>query len=370
MKKFPRVFAVLLALILVATIIPAAYAAGTAPGKQASVSFSFKNVCGIDGKFTFSNPAIISGVTYSENTTLKGGVENDEAFYYGSKETDITITVSFKISASAKDGDKCDVSFRYETSDVNGDMSEWNTVTKTVTVEIPDTPTEPKPTEPKPTEPKPTEPKPTQPKPTEPVSTVDYTELKNQISAAKALKADGYTAPSWQALQDALAMAEEALKSKDQSVVDAASAALAEAIKNLQKLDYTALMEAIEKTETFLNSDAMDGKGGALLDALQGAKALLNNAKNQEDIDKAAAALLAALTALDEVLKQLGGAPAVVEPTDDYCNISIHYVWPILFFVCLAINLAFVALVVWYLRRRKKENDDTPLVNYDIDDDI
>lgn len=369
MKKFPRVFAVLLALILVATIIPAANAAGTAPGQKASVSFTFKNICGIDGEFTFSNPDIISGdVSYSEKTTMMGGVDNNLAFYFGSKYTDITITVSFKVSPNAKDGDKCDVRFAYKTSDMNGDMSEQMTATKTVTVEIPDTPTEPKPTEPKPTQP--SKPKPTQPKPTEPSSTVDYTELKNQIAAAKALKADGYTAPSWQALQDALKAAEEALNSKDQKVVDAASVALADAIKNLKKLDYSALIEAIEKTEAFLNSDAMDGKGGALLDALLGAKALLNNAKDQEDIDKAASALLAALTALEEVLKQLGGAPTVVEPTDDYCNISIHYVWPILFFVCLAINLAFVALVVWYLRRRRKENDDTPLVNYDIDDDI
>ena len=58
-----------------------------------------------------------------------------------------------------------------------------------------------------------------------------------------------------------------------------------------------------------------------------------------------------------------------VEPSDDYCNIKIHYVWPILFFISLALNLGFIALIVVYVVRRKKnQTDDTPLVDYDIDD--
>ena len=357
MKKFSRIFVVLMALILVAAMVPAANAAGTAPGEKASVSFTYKDIYGIDGEFTFSNPAIISGsVTYTSNTTMSGSVENDQAYFYNSDKADITITVSFTVSASANDGDKCEVSFKYETSDKQGNMSGWDTDKQTVVVEIPEETTEPEQTQPEQTDPEQTEPEQTEPKPTEPKpqkpGAVDYTELNNQIAAAKALKEEEYTADSWAALQDALAKAEEALKSKDQKVVDAAAEALAEAIKNLKKLDYTALIEAIEKTEDFLAGDLLGGKGTALVEALQNAKALLNNAKDQESIDKAAEALMNALTELMEVLEQLANKPADKEPTGEFCNISIHYVWPVLFFVSLAVN---AVLVILYIRRKKKE---------------
>ena len=354
MKKFSRIFVVLMALALVAAMVPAAFAAGTTPGETASVSFTFEDVYGVDGDFSFSNPAIISGSVTYDVDGADGSVENDLAFVYGSAKTDITITVSFKVSANAKDGDKCDVSFHYETAlDKNGTMSQWDTVKKTVVVEIPEEETTaPDETEPEQTEPKPTEPKPTEPKPQKP-GTVDYTELKNQIAAAKALKEEEYTAASWEALQEALKAAEEALNSKDQSVVDAAAAALADAIKNLKKLDYTALVEAIEKAEKYLADDEIGGKFGALAEALKNAKDLLNNAKDQESIDKAAAALVTALSELMDALEQLAGEPADKEPTGEFCNISIHYVWPILFFISLAVNAVLV--VLYFVRRKKTE---------------
>lgn len=354
MKKLSKIFVVLMALILVATMVPAAFAAGTAPGEKASVSFTYENIYGINGEFTFSNPAIISGAVSYEVSGIDGEVENNVAFFYGSKETDITITVSFTVSADAKDGDKCDVAFEYEISDKQGNMSEQlKTDTKTVVVEAPEETTEPEGTEPEGTEPEGTKPsKPSQPKPQKP-GAVDYTELKNQIAAAKELKEEEYTADSWAALQDALKKAEEALKSKDQSVVDAAAAALADAIKNLKKLDYSALIDAIEKTEEFLAGDLLGGKGTALVEALQNAKALLNNAKDQESIDKAAQALVNALTELMEVLEQLANKPADKEPTGEFCNISIHYVWPILFFISLAVNAVLV--ILHFVRRKKNE---------------
>ena len=325
MKRFTRVLAVLTALILVATMIPAAFAAGVAPGKKASVSFTYKDICGIDGEFTFSNPSIISGITYSPKTTMIGSVQDNVAYFYGSNATSITITVSFKISANAKDGDKCVVSFRHETADKQGNMSDWKTDSKTVVVETP-----------------------------APVTPIDYTELKNQIAAAKDLKEGEYTGASWDALQKALSDAEKALSSKDQKTVDAAAAALAEAIKNLAKLDYTALIEAIDKTEEFLASDAMGGKGAALVEALQNAKNLLSNAKDQDSIDKAAAALTTALAELADVLEQMANKPAE-KPTGEFCNISIHYVWPVLFFISLAVNIALV--VLFFVRRKKNEKE-------------
>ena len=60
-----------------------------------------------------------------------------------------------------------------------------------------------------------------------------------------------------------------------------------------------------------------------------------------------------------------------VEPKDDFCNISIHKVWPILFWISLALNIALAALIVVYIVRRRNstQKDDTPLVDYNISDD-
>ena len=60
-----------------------------------------------------------------------------------------------------------------------------------------------------------------------------------------------------------------------------------------------------------------------------------------------------------------------VPPTDDYCNIPAHRVWPVLFFCSFALNVALVAVIAIYISRKKKnQKDDTPLVDYDIEDDL
>lgn len=64
---------------------------------------------------------------------------------------------------------------------------------------------------------------------------VDYAKLNEAISAAEALDKSDYTAESWNVLQAALAEANSALSSTDQSVVDAATQKLNEAIKSLVK---------------------------------------------------------------------------------------------------------------------------------------
>ena len=57
-------------------------------------------------------------------------------------------------------------------------------------------------------------------------------------------------------------------------------------------------------------------------------------------------------------------------PEGDYCNIKIHKLWPILFFISLGINLVLAGLIIGFLLKRKKNReDDTPLVDYDIEDD-
>lgn len=357
MKRFSKLTAVLLALVLIiatASAVSAADATAT-PGATATVSFYFDNIAGIDGNFTFGNAAIMAGAaSYSNTQTMMGSVQNDIAFFYGSALTSITINVSVPISASAQPGDTCTVNFTYETSDLDGNMSAWNTVSKTIEVAAatvePTTPTTPT----------------TPPAPTEPAVKIDYTELNKQIDAATALIESEYTADSWAALADALAAAQAAKTSKDQDTVDAAAKALADAIADLVKLDYTALQNAIESVETFLSGDALEGKLSSLMSALSDAKALLGTARDQESIDAAAKALSEALADLEEYLQgMIPTEPVETEPTEptapaepegDYCNIKIHYVWPVLFFISLAVNIAFAVLTILYFRK-KKENE-------------
>lgn len=63
---------------------------------------------------------------------------------------------------------------------------------------------------------------------------VDYTALEEQIAIAESLEKDKYTEESWKKVEDALAAAKEALNSRDQEAVDAATIALKNAIAALQ----------------------------------------------------------------------------------------------------------------------------------------
>ena len=62
--------------------------------------------------------------------------------------------------------------------------------------------------------------------------------------------------------------------------------------------------------------------------------------------------------------------PVEVPPTGEFCNIPMHRIWPVLFFISLALNVTLAAVIVVYIRNKKKnQHDDTPLVDYDIFDD-
>ena len=63
--------------------------------------------------------------------------------------------------------------------------------------------------------------------------------------------------------------------------------------------------------------------------------------------------------------------PVPTDPTDDFCNIGSHIVWIVLFWISFALNVAVVAFIIsYYFMKKKKTSDDTPLVDYDITDDV
>ncbi len=132
----------------------------------------------------------------------------------------------------------------------------------------------------------------------EALAQMDYTELNNQIAAAEGKNEADYTADSWTAMQAALADAKAALTSKDQAVVDAAAAALKVAIEALAQMDYTELNNQIAAAEGKNEADYTADSWTAMQTALNAAKAALT-AKDQAVVDAAAAALKAAIEALE-----------------------------------------------------------------------
>lgn len=204
---------------------------------------------------------------------------------------------------------------------------------------------------------------------------VDYAELQKQVNIAKGLKSTGYTTESWKNLTSALTSGKAALTSTSQKTVDAAAKALKDAIAALVKVDYTELQAAIKSVEQFKASEELIDLFSQLNSAVNAGKGLLTSG-DQSDVDAAAARINELLEEMKKALNDKEPQTVIKEvevevlPKDDYCNIQIHRVWPVLFFVSLGLNAILVAAFVMMAAKKKKNaKDDTPLVDYDIGDD-
>lgn len=376
MKKMKWLCALLLTAMLVVMLAPAAFAAQ--PSEKVTVYFTKSDIYGINGSFSFSNPELFTSVSYS-TSGMAGSAANNKVYMYSADKSNVTIGVTVTIRGTAVEGDSCTITFDYETSDINGEMTPGKE-SKTVTVSIPKTPsnsggsggsgssssgsgsgsgsttTEQKPV----------------------ATKADTTELERQIKIAEGLVKEEYTGESWKAVNDALYNARVLLGSTNQKNVDAAAAALAEAIKGLVKMDYTKLQSAIEAAKPLTANDEIGKKFAEFIDALNDSINKLTST-DQAEVDAAAEKLDELTKDLQAMLDELRSAEVVevekpveveVEPKDPYCNISVHKVWPVLFFISLAINVALAVLIVLFIVRKKRaQKDTTPLVDYDIGDD-
>ncbi len=205
---------------------------------------------------------------------------------------------------------------------------------------------------------------------------MDYSKLTQQIAIANGLNKGEYTRESWQVLTEALEKANDAMNSTKQETVDAAAEALKAAIDGLLKVDYTALESALETARKFEEENPDCAKWIRLVEAIAKGKVLLESG-DQLASDAAATEILAALAEINTMLEQMGEPQVVVQevevevpPTDDYCNMPVHYTWPVLFFVSVAVNCVLAVLAVVLYRKRKNQTDDMPLVDYNIDDDM
>lgn len=393
MKRFTKFVGVLLVLSMMLSIVPAAFAAeyNGEQGKTVNVVFEFEKILGINGDtFEIDDPkGIVASSKIVKIETGLNGTFNDERFIYScfaDETSDFKLVYEIELKEDATVGATCTVTMVYDVTEGDMTFKTEQKIDATIVVkakgDVP--PTEPDDDDPSttpttPTDPdKPVDPKPTEPQGSDPSVKIDYTKLQEQINIALGLVKGQYTKESWQALEAALQNAQAALSSRDQGVVDAATQTLKNAIAALVKVDYSALEAAIAAIEKFLENSPLGSKMRDLLDALRAAKELLNSG-DQAAVDQAAELLAQLLeelekeiqnmTKIEEIIKEIEKI-VEVEPTDPYCNISIHHVWPILFFISLALNVGFIALIVVYvIRRKKNQTDDTPLVNYDIGED-
>ena len=359
MKKFSKIIAVLLVLVMALSFLPAAFAAGgveVEAGKQATVSFAFTNVYGVDGEFTFSNPGMFSSVTYTYAGSVSGMMANNKAIFSHYEPFAVTLVVNCTVAAGAKAGDTCDISFTYETADKDGNMSAWSTATKTVVVKAAAAP---------------------QPTPTPaPTVKIDYSELNRQLDIAAGLNGKDYTAESWAALTDALNAGKAALSSTSQSTVDAAAKALAAAIANLVRMDYSKLQAALDSVKDLGKDAGVGDLIDRLVAAIDAGKDALNG-NDQAAVDAAAKELEEVIAALRKALDELKvtetiveKVPVEVEPTSPFCNISWHNLLLILLIISVVLNVVFIViLVATAMKKKKNRKDTTPLVNYNIADD-
>lgn len=355
MKKSKILLGALLAILMIALLSVTAMAATVTPGGSTSVSFSVSDVCGVQVTDVSSSG---SSSLSAGSGSVSGGSFSEGGVGFGSEKTTYYVSVDVSASSSAKAGDSITVTVYYDYS-VDGTDYSSSSYTDTVTVVggssgggdtpiTPDQPTKPD-------------------KPSEPAVKIDYSELNKWIKEKQGLDSSKYTKDTWDLVEEAYNKALNLRNSKKQDAVDAGAKALKEAIEGLKEMDYTLLEEAIAAAKKLGDSEELGSLWMKLADALKDGVGLLTS-NDQQAVNDGAALINSIISQLNEELEKLREANAVYE--GDYCNISIHHVWPILFFVSLGVNviLAIVAIMLGK-RRMGNKKDNTPLVDYQISDD-
>lgn len=204
-------------------------------------------------------------------------------------------------------------------------------------------------------------------------SSIDYTALDEQIRIAENLKRSQYTRYSWDNMMNYLEAARNAMSSKEQSEVDKAASDLKQAIAALVPMNYQKLLEAIAAVRDHIQNDELAQLWGEMYQLLSRAEDLLESGDQQAvdacviELNELLAKIIAKLADLQHIIVAEKEKNTI---NGEYCNITFHRVWPILFWVSLALNLILAGLIAGYLvMKKKRTSDDTPLVDYDIDDD-
>lgn len=207
---------------------------------------------------------------------------------------------------------------------------------------------------------------------------LDYSELELQVGIANGLNSYDYTKESWEPLQNALDVGNRRLSGiYDQGKLDKAAKDIADAISRLVKMNYAPLNAALDAVNAEAAKNPQLHDAWYRLDrAAEEAKQLLVSG-DQQAVNEAAQELNELLAELAQYNKISVQPEVVIQevevevlPTDDFCNIPMHHTWPVLFVISAVLNVMLVVALIYVIMKKRDTVDNTPLVSYDIDDDM
>jgi hypothetical protein len=193
---------------------------------------------------------------------------------------------------------------------------------------------------------------------------------------ANGLNPPDYTLQSWEAVAAAITFGNAALNGGSQSCIDEAANMLEDTVNDLVRMDYTALENALSEMQSLGEENVTSALWLELMEAGEKGKSLLASG-DQAAVDGAARQLKGLLTQLRE-LSAVKPAPEVVvqevpvevPPSEDFCNVTTHWLWKLACFLSVGLNGALLVIIWLYLwKKKRKQRDNTPLVAYDISDD-
>ena len=379
MKRLNKILILVLALtIAFSALCISASAADTKAGESGSITFTFANVYGVDGAVTADAGVTITNVT---SNVQDAACVNNKVFIYSAEQTTIQVIVYYTVDANATVGSAFAVNFDGSTYGLNDQVGTIAKATDYVTVAAQSSGGT-----------------------TIVVPKADTTALEEQIAIAEALNEVDYTEESWATMQAALTAGKRLLNSFSQTAVNNATAKLKDAIAALVKLDRAALIDAMNKADALFNKNADSKLWKELHDAVVNGGELMTS-RTQADIDAGVTALLNAIKAVEALLNK---APetvikeVTVEVTKEVEKIvevekvvtetvevekvvekevikevpvevpaeGSNLVWIILLIISIVINVALAVLVVLYfIKKKSNQKDNTPLVNYNIEED-
>lgn len=207
---------------------------------------------------------------------------------------------------------------------------------------------------------------------------LDYSELEHQVAVANGLTAHEYTKESWAPLQAALDTGNKRLEGiYNQGKLDSAAEEIEAAIEGLVKMDYSALDTVLDAVNAKINGNPEQYDAWYRLSRkVDEAKPLLVSG-DQEAVNTAAAEINQLLEELATYITEPEEPEVLIQevevevfPTTDFCNIPVHRIWPVLFVISGVLNVGLVVLLIYVLVKKRNTTDTTPLVNYDIDEDM
>ena len=331
MKKIMVTFVSAFVFMLMSSLMVFA-AVETEAGATVTVTFAFTDAAGVRGTIHLSNPGMFAStepeISVSTGSPVTFNPGNGKFAFSLAEPTSGTISLKYKVSDSAQPGDSCDITI----SDLKKPLPDFSADTdhdpSSMTEEV-------------------VIPKSVQPTPTPDPGDDDDDDDDDDPTPTAAPTPKPTVAPT------------PVPTSPVTSTMPA------------KEVDYTKLKEAIDSANKLVDSDEVSKLWNKLFTAVSNGTLLLAS-DNQAAVDEAATEILGLIDQIKAYLEAANTTQEVVkevevEPEGDYCNIAMHKVWPILFFVSLVVNVLLGVCVV--ASKKKVARDNTPLVDYQISDD-